>query len=422
MSGDRPVEPTRSGAGRGPAGTAVRPWLHVIGIGEDGMDGLSPTARAALEAAEVIVGAERHHGLSAALTAERLTWPSPFDALLDRLAALRGRRVAVLVTGDPLWFSAGARIARAFARGETVFHPHVGAFQLAAARLGWSLADVETLTAHGRPVEQVIPFITPGARLLVLSTGAQTPARLARILVERGYGDSPMVAFAHMGGDREARFDGTAGAWAHEDLPDFNTVAIDCVAGPQAVVHARTPGLPDAAFVHDGNITKSELRAITLARLMPMRGALLWDIGAGCGSVGVEWMRAARDARAIGIEPRDDRRALAAANAAALGAPRLKLVAGAAPDALSGLEPPDAVFIGGGLSRAAFAAALAALRPFGRLVANAVTLDSQALLAELAAEHGADLVRLSVERAEPLGARAAFRPLMPVVQLAMVKR
>lgn len=397
------------------------PWLHIVGIGEDGMDGLSPTARAVVEAAEVIVGGDRHHRLSERVTAERIPWPSPFDAMIETIRSLKSRRAVVLVTGDPLWYSVGARIIRAIDPAEVVFHPQLSAFQLAAARLGWSLADLDTLTVHGRPVEQVIPYIQPGARLLILTTGSETPGQVARLLAERGYGPSRMVVLAAMGGPNEARFEGTAESWSHE-VPPFNTLAVECVATPEAVLQPRVPGLDDALFRHDGTMTKREVRAATLARLMPMRGALLWDVGCGCGSVAVEWMRAAPEARAIGIEPRDDRRALAAANAQALGAPRLELVAGRAPEALAGLPAPDAVFLGGGLSEEAAEVALAALRPLGRLVANAVTLESEALLAALHARHGGELARIAVARAEPVGARRGFRPLMPVTQWSLVKR
>ena len=397
------------------------PWLHVVGIGEDGLAGLAPAARAIVEAAEVIVGGDRHHHLSDAVTAERIAWPSPFDALIGTLAALRGRRVVVLATGDPLWFSVGARIGRAIDPGEIVYHPQLSAFQLAAARMGWSMADLETLTVHGRPVEQMIAFIQPDARLLILTTGADTPATIARFLSERGFGGSAMTVLANMGGPDERRFDATADAWDHE-VPAFNTLAVDCRAAPGAALQPRVPGLADDLFRSDGTMTKREVRAATLAKLMPMRGALLWDVGSGSGSVGIEWMRAARSARAIGIEPRADRRAMAAENALALGTPRLELREGTAPEALAGLPAPDAVFLGGGLSEAAVDACLAALKPLGRLVANAVTLESEAVLLAVHARLGGDLARLSVERAEPVGRYRGWRPSMAVTQWSLVKR
>jgi precorrin-6Y C5,15-methyltransferase (decarboxylating) len=326
-----------------------------------------------------------------------------------------------LATGDPLWYSVGSKIGRHIDPREIVYHPQVGAFQLAAARMGWSMADLETLTVHGRPVEQMIAFIQPDLRLLILTTGAETPAQIARFLTERGFGKSRLSVLAHMGGKDEARFDGLAESWAHE-VPEFNTLAVECVAAPNAALLPRVPGLADKLFQSDGTMTKQEVRAVTLAKLMPMRGALLWDIGTGCGSVAIEWMRGARYARAIGVEPRADRRAMAAANALALGVPKLELVDGTVPEALEGLDAPDAIFIGGGLSEPVFDVAWSALKPLGRLVANAVTLESQSLLAALHQKHGGQLVKLSVERAEPLGPHQGWKPLRSVTQWSLIKR
>jgi len=399
----------------------TEPWLHIVGIGEDGMAGLLPATRSAVEAAEIIIGGERHHALTPDLKAERLAWPHPFDALIDTIEKMRGRRVVILATGDPLWYSVGARIGRTIDPAEIIYHPQLSAFQLASARMGWSLADVETLTVHGRPVAQMIAFIQPDARLLILTTGAETPSQIARFLTERGFGQSRITVLAAMGGEAEARFDGVAESWSHQ-VPAFNTMAVECVAAPDAALLPRVPGLADGLFQSDGTITKQEVRAATLAKLMPMRGALLWDIGCGSGSVAIEWMRAARYARAIGIEPRADRRAMAAANALALGVPKLALIDGVVPEALIGLEAPDAIFIGGGLSGEVFEAAWEALRPLGRCVANAVTLESEAELIALHKVHGGDLVKLSVHRAEPVGRLTGWRPLMPVTQWSLVKR
>jgi len=397
------------------------PWLNIVGIGEDGLAGLTPATRAVVEAADVILGGSRHHTLTDGIDAKRVSWPTPFDALIGSLTELRGKRVVVLATGDPLWFSVGESIGRAFAPEEIAYHPQLSAFQLAAARMGWSMVDVETLTVHGRPVEQMIAFIQPDARLLILTTDEHTPAQIARFLDERGFGESRMVVMSDMGGEKEQQFKGLAKNWAHE-VPPFNTLAVECIAAPDAALMPRVPGLADELFEHDGTMTKREVRAVTLAKLMPMRGALLWDIGTGSGSVAVEWMRAARYARAIGIEPRADRRALAANNALALGVPRLELVVGMVPAALEGLEAPDAVFIGGGLSGETYDAAWSALKPLGRLVANAVTLESQTVLMDLHRRHGGDLVQLAVSRAEPVGPRTGWRPLMPVTQWSLVKR
>lgn len=394
-------------------------WLDIVGIGEEGLDGLLPSTRAIVQQAEVIIGGDRHHALSADVTAKRISWPSPFDALIDLLVSLRGQRVVVLATGDPLWYSVGARIGRALPAPEVRFHPQLSAFQHIACRMGWSLADLETLTVHGRPVEQMIPFIRPQAKLLLLTTGSETPGQVAKLLTDRGYGASTMTVFASLGSAAEARFDGVAETWT-QAVPAFNTMAVDCVAGPDAQILPLT-GLPDGCFVSDGTMTKQEVRSITLARLMPMRGAMLWDVGCGSGSVAIEWMRGARDALAIGIETRADRIALAAQNALALGAPKLRLIEGRAPDALSGLPAPDAVFVGGGLTEAVFDFCWQALLPYGRFVANAVTLEGEACLRDLQAKHGGDLTRISVERAAPVGRLRGWRPAMSVTQWSLVK-
>ena len=394
-------------------------WLHVIGIGDNGLDSLSPATRSILESAEVIFGADRHHDLTAHLTAERRAWPSPFDALISDLKSLKGKRVVVLATGDPLWYSVGARIARDIDPSEILFHPQLSAFQLAAARMGWSLADCETLTIHGRPTEQIIPFLAPYQSLLILTKDATSPAQVARILRERGYGASRLTALAHMNGANETRLDGTAADWSH-DVPDFHTLAVACIADNGVAVLPRT-GLPDSAFASDGTMTKQEVRAVTLAKLAPARGALLWDIGCGSGSVAIEWMRAARDARAIGVECRADRRAFAAENAVTLGAPALNLIDGTAPEALANLPAPDAVFIGGGLTPEVFAVAWSTLKPHGRLVANTVTLEGEAVLLALRAQFGGTLSRIAVERAVPVGRLTGWKPSMTVTQWSLSK-
>lgn len=394
-------------------------WLHIIGIGEDGMDGLTVDARALVESAEVIIGGDRHHKLSPNVTAERLKWPSPFDAMIDEIKRHKGRRLVILVTGDPLWYSVGARIFRAIPADEITFHPQLSAFQWASTRMGWSLADTETLTVHGRPAEQVIPYLAPCARLLLLTKNEGTPADIARILTSQGYGASQLTVLGALGGPNESRIDGTAADWEAE-APAFHLLAVEVLADDDATLIPRGPGLPDDAFAHDGKMTKQEVRAATLAKLWPRRKAMLWDIGSGCGSVAIEWMRAARDAEAIGLEPNVKRRALAQENALKLGAPRLKLIDAKAPEGLADLPTPDAIFIGGGLSPAVIAASITALPRHGRLVANAVTLESEAILIAAHAEHGGELTRIAISRAEPVGPFRGWRPLMTVTQWSLV--
>lgn len=397
------------------------PWLDIIGIGEDGMDGLSADARALVGAAEVIIGGDRHQRLAPNVTAARLQWPSPFDAMIDEIRSHKGKRLVVLVTGDPLWYSVGARITRSIPAEEIRFHPQLSAFQWAAARMGWSIADCNALTVHGRAVTQVLPHLAPNVKLLVLTQNADSPAAVAGLLKDRGFAESRMVALAALGGPHEQRFEGTAADWSHS-VPDFHTLAIDCVAGPNARWYPRTGGLPDDAFEHDGQITKQEIRALTLAKLAPYPDALLWDIGAGCGSVGIEWMRAAREAMAIAVEPKAERCARIERNRVALGTEKLQLVSGEAPACLDGLATPDAVFIGGGLTdEGVFDACWSALRPGGRLVANAVTLESEARLQQLHSDLGGELVRLQAARAEAIGPYRGWRSAMPVTQWCVVK-
>ncbi len=402
----------------------MTPWLHIIGIGEDGVAGLSAAAWGQLERAEVIIGGDRHHALAPNVTAERIAWPSPFNALIDKLKSLRGRRVVVLATGDPLWFSVGARISNPkydvhIPREEIIYHPQLSAFQWAAARMGWSLADTETITAHGRPVEQVVPAFWPGAKLLILTAGSETPGEIAALLTARGYGASRMTVLGALGGPDETRVDGLAEGW-NARPPAFNTLAVEVIGTPHALL-PRIPGLPDDAFTHDGKMTKREIRALTLAKLMPARGGMLWDIGTGCGSIAVEWMRAAPEARAIGFDHNPARLAMARTNAVTLGVPALKLIEGRVPEALDGLAAPQAVFIGGGLSAEVIAHSLAVLPPMGRLVANAVTLESEAVLMAAHAEHGGELARLSAARAEPVGPFRGWRAAMPVTQWSVMK-
>ncbi len=396
-----------------------KPWLNIIGIGEDGMEGLSPAAVALVREAEVIIGGDRHHNLAPDVKAERIAWPSPFDAMIDKIRSFKGRRVVILVSGDPLWFSVGARISAAIDRREICFHPQISAFQLASCRMGWSLADVETLTIHGRPVEQIIPWFYPGARLLILTKDASSPECVARLLCEQGYEKSTISVLAAMNGEDEQRFDGMAQTWS-QDVPDLHTLAVECVTSPSARILPKT-GLPDDAFIHDGKMTKQGLRALTLAKLNPQRGEILWDIGVGCGSVAIEWMRAAPEARAIGIEPRAERRALAAQNALALGTPALELIEGVAPEALEGLNKPDAIFIGGGIGSEVISYCIEAIKPGGRIVVNAVTLTSEAVLAQAFSDHGGDLQRITIQTARPMGDFHGWKSNMPVTQWAFEK-
>ena len=399
-------------------------WLTIVGIGEDGLDGLGASARAAVDTAETLVGGPRHLAMIPPDGRERLEWPRPFSTLTRELRARAGRRVCVLATGDPFCYGVGTPIARQFSSDEMQVHPAPSAFSLACARLGWSLPDVETLTLHGRPPATFRAAVQPGARVLVLSHDATTPTVIAEMLRDAGYGESRIVVLEHMGGTQERVRDTTARGFALTDVRDFNTVAVECAAAPSAPLLARTPGLPDDAFEHDGQLTKRPVRAAALAALAPFPGHLLWDVGAGCGSIGIEWMRAARGARATAIE-RDPRRAgYIERNAERLGTPGLRIVEGEAPETLADLDaPPDAIFVGGGLSAPhLLPACWDALSSGGRMVAHAVSLEGERALFDAHAAFGGELSRIAVSYAAPLGRFHAFRPAYPVTELAVRKR
>ena len=406
------------------AKNAVR--ITVVGIGEDGLDGLTRKARKLIGEAEVLVGSERHLSKVPAGSERRIGWDGGFDAAFDEIEKMTDRRVVVLASGDPLHYGVGVNIVRRFGPDAVTIVPAPGAFSLAAAAKGWPLADVECLTVHGRALEAVNPYLAPGRRLLVLSWDGETPEKMARLLTARGFGPSVLTVLGNLGGD-ETRLEGTAEKWTGETVPDLNTMAVECVAGDGADVLARVPGLPDDAFEHDGLITKREVRAATIARLMPLPDQVLWDVGAGSGAVAIEWLRAEPSSAALAVERDPGRAAVIGRNAQNLGVPRLTVIEGEAPAALKGLEPPpDAVFVGGGSSvPGLLEACWDALSPGGRLVANGVTLEAEQRLLAFRNEFGGDLTRMAVSRAAPVGPAGrlhAFRPLKQVTQLAAMKK
>ncbi len=397
-------------------------WLSVIGIGEGGLLGLTPAARTLVETAETLVGGARHLAMVPSGRAERLVWRRPLADTMPDIAARRGTRVAVLASGDPLWYGVGVVLLRHFRREEMTIVPQPSAFSLAAARLGWPLAGCTALSLHSRPLDLLRLHLAPSARLLLLSEDGTTPRRVAALLAAAGWGPSRMTVFAHLGGAREAVQERSAQAWGEEPSADLNTIALECAAATGTRALSRLAGLPDDAFEHDGQLTKREVRAATLARLAPLAGEALWDIGAGCGSIAIEWLRAAPGNAAVAVEQNEARAAMVARNAASLGVPGLHIVAGSAPAAIAGLAPPDAVFVGGGASAPGLLPALwAALRPGGRLVANVVSSEGERAILDWQACHGGELCRVAVSRCEPLGSRHVWRPLMPVTQLAATK-
>jgi precorrin-6B C5,15-methyltransferase / cobalt-precorrin-6B C5,C15-methyltransferase len=398
-------------------------WLSIIGIGEDGLAGLSPAARGLIAQASLVVGGRRHLGLVAdAVTGETLAWPSPPQRALPTIGARRGSPVCVVATGDPFFYGIGSLLARTVPPAEMICLPGISAFSLAANRLGWALQDCALVTLHGRVLERIIPYLQPHRRILALSWDQTTPRRLAELLVRHGFGDGQITVCEAMGGQRERIRVARARDFDLDGIDPLNLVALDITAAPGARAVPLTSGLPDAWFEHDGQLTKREVRAITLAALAPRRGELLWDIGAGSGSVGIEWMLADPSNRAIAIERDHARAGRIARNAASLGVPDLSIVEGAAPAALAGLPPPDAVFVGGSPSDAGVIdAAWAALTSGGRLVSNGITIETQAELIRRLKTLGGSLTTIQISHADPVGGFHGMRPAMPVTQWSVAK-
>jgi precorrin-6Y C5,15-methyltransferase (decarboxylating) len=398
--------------------------VTVVGVGADGWAGLGPAGRAAATDAQVVIGGRRHLDLlPESVGAERVPWPTPLlPALPGLLAAHAGRRICVLASGDPMWYGIGTHLVGLLGPDRAHVLPHPSSITFACARMGWPVERVTVHSTVARDLDRVRRDLTPGRRLLVLSTDAQTPAALARLLTDAGYGPSELTVLAALGADREQRTTGTAQDWTAPPGDPLNVVAVRVAAADGTRTLSTVPGLPDDAYDHDGALTKREGRALALSRLAPTGGELLWDVGAGCGSIGVEWLRADPTSQAIAVESRPGRAARIAANARALGVPQLRIVEGRAPEVLADLPTPDAVFVGGGLSAPGlFDTVWTALRPGGRLVAHAVTLEGERELGERAARLGGDLTRLAVERAEPLGGFTGWKPARPLVQWAVVR-
>ena len=389
----------------------MTPWLDVIGAGEGELPSIPP--------AQTVLGPARLKSRVPHL----VEWQSPtLDAMLTQIVALRGTPTVVLASGDPMWFGIGATLAKHLDPSEFRVHPGPSSFQLAAARLHWPLQHVATISLHGRAVETIHPHIVPGNRILALTSDRTTISAVAALLVARGYGQSLMTVLENLDGAEERISTATAATLDTTTIGDFHVLAVDCVADAGAALLPPVPGLPDDAFISDGQLTKREVRAATIGKLAPFPGALLWDVGAGCGSVAIEWMRAARDARAVAFERDAKRLDMIAANAKALGTPGLQIIAGEAPGSLAAQPAPNAIFLGGDVGNTAlFDACWAALKPGGRLVANAVTLDGEAALYARHAAFGGELARIEVAVLDHVGNQRVMRPRMAVTQWLATK-
>lgn len=406
-------------------------WLHVIGIGEDGVEGLSEVAQALIASAELVAGGRRHLLLVEGLMrGERLMWPTRISEGIERMLRWRGRRVVVLASGDPFSFGIGVTLCRHIPVQEMTCIPSPSSIALACARTGWARQDTTVLSICGRPMEVVAPALQPGARLIVLSADGRSPVTLAKWMTARGFGPSVIHVLEALGGPYERHLHMRADALAAgtaETINPLNLMGIEVVAEPGAMILPLSAGLPDDMFAHDGQITKREIRAATLSALAPRQGEMLWDIGGGAGSIAIEWMLRHPANRAVTIERNHDRAARIARNALTLGTPALRIVEGDALETLAALRdrntpPPDAVFVGGGIgSPGLMEGTWDALRPGGRLVANAVTLEGEVALLAAHARWGGSLSRMRIERVERIGTQSAFRPAMTVTQYAATR-
>ena len=400
----------------------VAHWLTIIGVGDDGLESLSDKSQAILRHASLIVAPDRLLSTNDYPQAEVVLWSAGFEVVLEMLRERRGTPVTVIATGDPMHFGIGATLARFFGADEMLVLPSLSAFSLTAARMGWALQDVDCISLHGRSPSRLINYLSPNRRLIALTSNAGTLHEVAEILGEHGYSGSLITVLEHMGGASERRLALSVDRAKTQRVAEFYTLAIECVADVTCRVLPSVPGLPDDAFEHDGQLTKQEVRAASLAALAPFPGAVLWDVGAGCGSISIEWLRAARGAKAYAIEDNAARRGMMQKNALSLGVPELKIIEGKAPQALVGLAQPDAIFIGGGVTvPGVFDACFDALKPGGRLVANVVTVEGEAKLIAYAQTLGGQLSRIAVSRAEAVGKFTAFKPMMPVTMLTIIK-
>lgn len=402
--------------------TAGPVW--VVGIGADGWPGLSPVARTRIAAAHVLLGGRRQLALIPDLPGqERFAWPSPLLPALPRMMeSLRNRPVAVLASGDPLLSGIGSTLIDLLGASRVRILPTVSSVVLAAAKMGWAAESFEVITVVGRNPSAVLRSAAPGRRMIVLSSDESTPALVADLLTGAGYGPSAMTVLCNLGSTQEARLDATAAAFPATPVPRLNLICVQCSAKPTTVLLPTVAGLPDDAFEHDGQITKRDARAAALARLAPIPGQLLWDVGAGAGSVAIEWARTDPRCRAIAFERDPARAERIGRNAAALGVPGLQVINSAAPGGLAELPMPDAVFVGGGATYpGVLEACWRALASGGRMVVHGVTLETELLLIDWQGRLGGELIRISIERVEALGSYRGWSPARPIVQWSIVK-
>ena len=392
--------------------------VTIVGIGEDGIAGLTNSTRSVIASADILVGGERHLAMVETTGKTIILWQKPISKTIDEIKNYTDRAVCVLASGDPMWYGIGKMILQAIP--EALVIPALSSFSLACSRLGWSMEDVDQLSLCGRPVSLLTSYLAPGRHLLVLGSDQNTVYQIGELLKQTNYDSSRLTILSNLGGEKE-RIISLSLSEARGEFPALSVIAIECLSNGLPLCRSRLPGLPDRAYRHDGQLTKSQVRAITLAALAPAPGELLWDIGAGCGSISIEWLRSHPLCRAIAIEP--TRIDYIAENAQALGVPHLQIVQGKAPEALDGLPTPQAIFIGGGITTPNLVEICwQSLPTYGRLIANAVTLESQALVYRWQQQLGGTLTRISIENAEPIGNFRIWKSQAPIVQWSVMKQ
>ena len=395
--------------------------ISIIGIGEDGLLGVQASLHHLIQNADVLVGGQRHLDMVES-NATKITWGDGLNHGISEIKRLKeGHEIVVLATGEPLWFGIGSTLLRHFETDEVKVYPHQGAFSLISSRLGWGLQHCECLTIHGRKLENLIRYFQPDQKLLILSRDGQSPNELATLLRRLGFENSILHVYEHLGATDEKSYSNTAQNWDQE-VAALNTIALECVQTNTSRKIPLVAGLDDDLFIHDGQLTKREVRSVTLSALAPQTQELLWDVGAGCGSISIEWMLAHPTCQAIAIEQDQRRREMITENAYTLGTPTLEVVDGCAPDGLSSLRRPDAIFIGGGLSKeGVFESCWDALKDGGRLVANAVTLEAEQKMLHLADKFDGELCRIGIAREHKVGRMRTLKPMAPVLQLVLRK-
>ncbi len=407
-------------------------WLHVIGLGENGLAGIDPTAKKLIDDASYVLGPKRLLDRLPAQIGQnepqqRVVWKSPFASMIEQIKLRQGRPTIILASGDPNWFGIGSSLAGRFDVKEYSLHPALSSFQLAGAKMSWPLQDVEKISMHGRPVANLIVKLYPDAKILTLTSNKNTLQEVGQLLIEQGYENSELTVLENLGSSDEKLTSFIASNAADAQISDFYVLAINCIFNPEKTTLPLTPGLPINAYAHDGQITKSQVRAATIAALAPTNGQLLWDIGAGSGSVGIEWMRAAKNAKAIAFEQNLTRCKNIELNKEKLGVPGLKIVSGTALENLTGENlgdkpSPNAIFLGGDVANEQlFEACWRALLPGGRLVANAVTIESQSALFQRQKTYGGEIISIQISTLEYIGTRALMRPSLPVTQWVVIK-